>query len=153
MSSQARTMKWGAIGDVMVVVHGARQPDPQEWSDYIADCDKLAETRGFRGLLAFANIALTAQQRADAGENLKKHKAELAAVITDSRLTRGMVTALGWFTGINRAYSPRDLEQALDDLRLSADQSRDVRELAQTFAKELGVEEAFFRTRRPLISL
>jgi hypothetical protein len=144
MTQAKLTMKWLAIDDVMLCVHSMEPPTETEWKAFIDACDELGRRRGIRGLLALANVSLTPKQRGNAADTLKRNKTELAAVVTESRLTRGAVTAIGWITGVNRAYSPQELDRAFQDLRVSTITRNAMRTAAKEFCVELGVEHVFF---------
>lgn len=138
------TMKWEPVGDVMVCVHAETRPDQSEWDAFIAACVEMGSTGRMRGLLALANVELTPAQRSSAADVLKKNHTELAAVVTGSVITRGVVTAIGWFTGINKAYRPSDIERALRDLKLQDNKAADVRNACAQLARELRVDGLFF---------
>lgn len=138
------TMKWQPVGDVMVCVHANTPPDQNEWDAFISACATMGATGRMRGLLALANVELTPAQRSSAAEVLKKNHTELAAVVTGSVITRGVVTAIGWFTGINRAYKPTEIERVLRDLKLSEQSAAAVRDTCAAFARELRVDGVFF---------
>jgi hypothetical protein len=152
MSNTKATIRWQAVKDVMLCVHGEEPPTSDEWRAFVRGCDALGSSKGMRVLLVLANVSLSAVQRGDAADTLKRNQVKLAAIVTASRLTRGVVTAIGWVTGVNRAYSPAELSLALDEVRVDGQTREELRRLAREFAVELGVGEAFFGSRAATMS-
>ena len=119
----------------MLMVHSKVQPDPGEWAAHCRDTAALG--RAFERILVFADVTLTAEQRRDVAEILKNSGTRAVAVVTSSQLTRMIVTALGWMTGVHRAYDPRDIHVALDYLGVSEAERRELLVTALGFAREL----------------
>ena len=131
-------MGWQITQDVIVVVHSADSPAPDEWASFVRDMERGP----FHGILVWTGGAsLDAGQRADVIASMKQHKAQ-AVVITESALARGAVTALRWFGVRAAAFEPRKLEPALAELGLSSQASEQVRrtlgELREAVAERTG---------------
>lgn len=123
--------EWHIIGDVLVTftVEGAIKDDL--WSRYLETLSK----GNYRINLAFSsNAALTALQRKAASDALKARNVQ-AIVMTDSALTRGIVTALTWLGTNIRAYSYSELDEAVRVLNVNADVAQEITTLAQEFMR------------------
>jgi hypothetical protein len=103
------------------------------FSDDEAEACKLATAAAIRaadgdmdrvGVLTFTDGAgPTAAQRADMRDFLGGRQLRLA-VVSASRLTRGIVTAISWFNPAIRVFAPAELARAYTYLDVSADGER-----------------------------
>ncbi|MCA9698781.1 MAG: hypothetical protein KC431_14750, partial [Myxococcales bacterium] len=64
--------------------------------------------------LVWGSITITATQRRSAADVLKR-KGSRAVVLTDSRISRGVLTAVSWLGGNIQGYPWSQLEQAVED--------------------------------------
>src|SRR5262249_27181347 len=82
-------------GDLFVVVHRAKPPTDEEWTDYLESWRPL-DMGNMRTLVFTDGGGPNPAQRKAATEALGG-KSSLTAVVSSSPLIRGIVTALGWF--------------------------------------------------------
>jgi hypothetical protein len=129
------TIRWKNIERTMLIVHAKVQPDPSEWA---ACCrDTAAMGRSLEHTLVFADVTLSATQRRDVATILKNAGTRSVAVITTSQLARMVVTALGWMSGVHRAFDPSEIKAALAYLAVSEAEQRELLTTALRFAREL----------------
>ena len=132
-----------ATPKIAVAVYGESGPTESEWKEYLRVLSKL-EGSGNKLLVMTAGGGPNTIQR----EELERLTVSLdeqvrAAIVTTSRVVRGIVTALRWFRSDNyRAFDPKDLKAAFTYLQLSDAEQTAVRDLATTMAERLGVREA-----------
>jgi hypothetical protein len=111
MPSEGRTLRFTKVDDLLLVVHALVDPDPHEWSAMIAE--SRARAHGYRRVLVVAsNVRLKASQRSELADFVNSNDVKVA-VLVDSAVARGMVTALGWVTGKYRAFPTDDIEAAI----------------------------------------
>lgn len=110
----ANTLAFRTIDDngTVVVVVGAHTPSDADWKLLI---EAHKRDRHQRTLVVSGGGGPSPAQRkaildASGGKGLP------AAILTDSVVVRGIVTALSWFSPKIRAYAPGDLRGALDHL-------------------------------------
>ncbi len=108
------TMAWSVVNGILVTVHSAAPPRDDEWTRYLRD----AGTTGLTG-----NLVLTdgggpnAMQRKQI-EELPQIRLLPTAVVTTSRLVRGIVTAISWMGKNIRAVAPTALDAAFDYMQV-----------------------------------
>jgi hypothetical protein len=106
------------VGDVRLVLQGAGRPTDSEIDQHIKEAVAMA---GFvRGVLVIAvgpdAEGPDARQRARMASGLLRIR---TAVVTDSVLARGIMTAVSWLGGPIRGFAPEQLLQAFDYLKVS----------------------------------
>jgi hypothetical protein len=96
--------------DRMVMLHTEVEPTNEEWDGYLSRLKgKRASTLG---LLVFTSGgAPNAVQRTKLNDWIGKDS-YARAVLSDSMLVRGVITALAWFDPAIKAFSPSQLEEA-----------------------------------------
>jgi hypothetical protein len=99
-----------------VTVLGRNPPTDEEWEVVCAFC--RGANPPVRVLVLSAGGAPTPAQRhaildASGGKGLPQ------AILTESHIVRGIVTAISWFVKGVRAFAPSDLQAALDHLRIT----------------------------------
>jgi hypothetical protein len=118
MTAVPGTMVQAMVDGIRIIVIGPRAPSDEEWDQHLVDAEACLTAT--RGVLVFSPVAgPTSRQRAALG----KHPALLArptAIVSASRLTRGIVTAVSWLGGRPRAFSPDAVELAFDFLEVAA---------------------------------
>ncbi len=103
-------MGWSVHEGVAVVVHAPGEPSDAEFDEFMADIREAS----VRGLVVVAPQAkLSARQRKQMQQWFQGSKAR-GAVVTNSTVARGVVTAIGWFKVPIRAFAPNDLEGAFE---------------------------------------
>jgi hypothetical protein len=79
---------------------------------------KKADLTKFRGLSFSDGGAPNSTQRRLMNDTLGG-KSPLSAVVTNSAMARGVVTAMGWFNPNIKAFSPTELDEALRFLNVN----------------------------------
>jgi hypothetical protein len=134
MGSGGRTLRYASVDDIFLIVHAHVDPDPTEWN-LLMEQSRASVRRYRRCLVSSADSKLTAKQRNDLGEFVKTNECNVA-VLVDSALTRGMVTALGWVTGRYRAFNSDDVEGAVAYLESEVAPAK-IREEIRSMRKEM----------------
>jgi hypothetical protein len=101
------------VDEVVLAVHSARPPQPQEWEAYLAMHVRLAEEgRKVAILVITEGGAPNSAQRA-ALKAAVPHDAK-TAILTSNVAIRGVVTAFNWLGWSSmRAFAPHETEDAL----------------------------------------
>jgi hypothetical protein len=131
-----------AYEDVVVVVHGASRPADGEWGVMI---DLWVQHRP-RALVVFTPRSCpgpTAKQRSEVATAWKTIGDHVPmAMITESRVIRGMLTAMQWLTRQPATpYAPNKLEAACHALGIDEAACAALRAEALDMARHLGVED------------
>lgn len=117
---------------VLVQVHFG-EPTDAEWTKMLGHMLERKDT--LRAVLAVGqgDGGPTSRQRAELAETLKRMPRRLPfALLTDSRVARGVLTAINWLTkkqNESRAFPLYDLDFAMTFLGLQAHEKNDVRAL------------------------
>ena len=135
MAFDGRTLRFSKIDDLLVIVHAPMDPDPGEWKTMIEACRARADS--FRRCLVLASsVKLTPSQRGQLAHLVNRQDVKVA-VLVDSAVSRGMVTALGWVTGKYRAFAEDGIESAVAYLGGDLNAVR-VRDEIRSMQTELG---------------
>jgi hypothetical protein len=103
-------MGWSVHEGVAVVVHAPGEPTDAAFDEWLSDMRAAT----IRGLVVVAPHAkLSAKQRKQVQHWFLQSKAR-GAVITNSTVARGVVTAISWFKVPIRAFAPGDLTSAFE---------------------------------------
>jgi hypothetical protein len=107
------SLKWSVVGDLFLALFGKEAPTAAEWRGYMDFL--LAHRYTLRAAVIFTEGGgPTVSQRAEMHEKLPEFSANKAAIITDSSVVRGIVTAFRWLGAVNWvAFSPDRLQAAL----------------------------------------
>ena len=99
---------------VIVLVHTKDSPTDEEWKAYCDDARKWRTQ--VRGILVFSEGGgPNSVQRGELEVALDRPEAK-TAVVTLSRVARGIVTAMSWFTPKIKAFSTLQIPAALEYL-------------------------------------
>lgn len=120
---------------VMVQVHVDKHSD----ADWRAMLDYMVARKDtIRAVMAISQrdeAAPSSKQRAELAETLKHMRAQMPfALLTDSRIARGVLTAINWLTkrqDQSRVFAPDRLDDALSFFALNAEESAAVRSLVR----------------------
>ena len=118
-------------GGVMVQIHYGTPPD-EEWNAVVGHLEERLSS--LVGVLAIAvgEGGPNTAQRARLNAALEKMPEETHfALLSDSRVTRGILTAINWLSGRKKqshVFSVDDLESAVEALRLTPAQAQEVRD-------------------------
>jgi hypothetical protein len=112
------TMAMRRIGRVMIGVHDSEPPTEAEWTRWVMlgrcsaerELRVLVETRGQGGP--------NGKQRREFADALARLDLR-CAIISDSLIVRGVVTAVAWLGVALRAFQPGDHQRAADYLGLT----------------------------------
>ncbi len=124
------TMACQRVRTVILLVHGPDNPTQPEWNEYL----KLVEES--RNLVTQVLVSTkgggpTPTQRAAVQDlyNTYKPSAPPVAVLAESIIARGIVTAISWKYGTDkiRAFAPVELDAALTWLKVDSVLADDVR--------------------------
>jgi hypothetical protein len=103
---------WSGSRTILVALNGRSFPSDAEWSDYMA----LAR----RGLEAGARFRALSISDGGGPTGAQRHEAATlagsdphAALVSSSRLARGIATALSWFFPSFKVFAPREIARAL----------------------------------------
>lgn len=108
MSSAYAVWKWQQVGDLLLICSSQGQLR----DDDFAPCLELHRTNQVTRAITWAlgNVTMSAAQRKTAGDAMGDHP---AATITDSAVTRGMITAMAWMGKPWSAHAPKDIDEAV----------------------------------------
>ena len=91
-------------GDLMIVVHTGQAPSDEEWTRYVAAVERM-DPEKLRTIVFTDGGAPNLEQR-EAINRALGGKTSPGAVVSNSMLVRGAVTALSWFNPKIKAFSP-----------------------------------------------
>ncbi|MCK6586668.1 MAG: hypothetical protein HUU21_30510 [Polyangiaceae bacterium] len=142
-TSVMKTMAFGKVDKLVVVVHSRKPPADDEWEDYI-QFNLRTYTPGdtLKYLVVTDGGAPTAAQRMILNEKLSEYvrgntNLLRSAIVTSSTFVRGVVTALSWFNSGFYAFSPQHLEDAMRYLEVPVQHHDEIRELVKKLRKTL----------------
>ncbi|PRP91263.1 hypothetical protein ENSA5_56760 [Enhygromyxa salina] len=135
-------MHWQAVpGLLHIVVHTEESPSDEDWDKYLADV--VEHAAGCKGVLVYTRRAgPSAQQRARSNAAFESFGSDsLVAIMTGSRLTLGIVTAVSWVVGGNiKAFSTHDFEGAAAHLGLDPTERIRARIVLKQLARSAGLD-------------
>lgn len=136
------TMACSVVGDVLVAVHAEANPTDADWAAYLDACRTLQVTnQAIRVLVITYGGTPTSTQRSALNElNKQATDPTRVAVMVDSRITRGAVTALSWFNPEVRAFGLKQLGDACAHLGVPSEEGR-VRAVVQGLEARMGNDE------------
>lgn len=140
-----RTLAHGLVEPRFVVlVHGREDPADPEWDGYVQALRRFREATGEElGVLVVTEGGRpNTVQRTDmnAAFDLGDGTRVPTAVVAESRMARGVVTALGWFNPGIKAFHPDELEAALEHLGVPPRDRAEVRRTVDALREELGLD-------------
>src|SRR5262245_41085403 len=109
----SKTMLFKYIEGVLVAVHTADPPSDEDWREYVEYSRSTLPVSCNRTLAVTRGGGPDAKQRKMAQEVLANRPKMRVSIVTDSTLVRGIVTALSWFNPDAKAFSQKDLRDAL----------------------------------------
>jgi hypothetical protein len=105
------SMAWSISDEIVVTLHNGMPPRDADWADYMSDVEHSGVR--VRGILVIPRgTRITPKQRVEVQKWFEVNKAR-AALVTDSAISRGVVTALSWFGVSIKAYRESELEDAM----------------------------------------
>ena len=124
---------------LVVAVYADDSPTSREWEGYLEVMRSLAP--GYRMIIFSSGGGPTTMQRKDLEKVTDGQESARVAVVTLSRLARGIVTAIRWFNREIKAFEPASRDKAFEFLALDQGEAADVLKVAKSLADELGVSE------------
>lgn len=122
-----------------VAVYGDDSPTNEEWGVYL-DVVRSMDP-GYRMIVFSGGGGPTTMQRRDLEKITNHQDAAGVAVVTSSRLARGIVTAIRWFNREIKAFEPSQRDEAFKFLSLDEREAKDVLRLAKDMAAQLGIAD------------
>ena len=114
-----QSISFGCAERIFVVAQGEEAPSLDDWEQCVRALDaELAELKGV--LLFSAGGGMNAKQREQMAELVKRGRLRVA-VLTNSKIVRGAVTAMSWFEIPIEAFDCNDESRALDYLLVEAE--------------------------------
>jgi len=119
------TIAYERVGQIVAIAHADCPPADAEWKAYLALLERSVPS--VTGILVTTDgAAPDAGQRAAMARLLAKVGGRFrTAVITSSRVARGVVTLMGWFNSDIRAFEPDELSVAFDHLGVADPYARE----------------------------
>ena len=109
-----KSMTFEQVAGYFVVAHGRKPAAREEWTEFYSALSR--DTAYLRGLLVYsAGGALDVNQRSDLFQIHRKAGFRVA-VLSDSMLVRGAITALRWLEVQAKSFKPAETDAALDYL-------------------------------------
>jgi hypothetical protein len=141
MPRPLRTLQYDRLNRCIVFVCGEAPIDDAEWDEYVAFLRSRFKPGLTHRSLVVAKGSLTSLQRKKLAEAVAPVKATLkSAVITESALVRGIVTALEWFSrDVFRIFAPADMDRALEFLDIRDREARELKELTLRLQERLAI--------------
>ncbi|HKP64707.1 MAG TPA: hypothetical protein VJV78_48555 [Polyangiales bacterium] len=131
-------MTMGKLDRVKIAVHDTSAPTEEEWARWVGLCAEPGDRLRF--LVESHGGAPNAKQRKALNDVLAGREVR-SAVLTDSIVARGVVTALAWLGIPLRAFPLGDYKSAGEYLGLSHHELTVVVEQLRILRKECGVNE------------
>lgn len=124
---------------LIVAVYSAKTPEDEEWREYL---DVLSTLEGDQSMLVLsAGGGPNTLQRRDLEAVTRRHDGRVA-VVTTSRMARGIVTALSWLGTNIKAFDPRSIDDAMAYLELDEPLRASAMTRARDLATRMGVAGA-----------
>lgn len=135
-------MSFRRQGRLIVVMHTATAASADEWSGYLAMLTSMISELQLSPMAPTALVftdgaAPSAEQRRSFIDLVGKRRFQ-SSVVTTSRFTRGIVTALSWFTPGVRAYDPDDAAAILQHVGIGSYDLPVMMAMAEELAADVG---------------
>lgn len=123
------------IKNLGISVHTAKPPTNEEWQELIT-LMQPSDVANFRAISLTDGGAPNSAQRKSMNDYLAG-RVPLSAVVTQSTVVRGVVTAMSWFNPNIKSFSPEELDAALVHLKVNRSEfaliKKEIRTLANSF--------------------
>jgi hypothetical protein len=128
----------------IVFVCGERAVDDREWDAYLAFASEVLKDGLANRSFVLAKGSLSSTQRKKLARVIGPYEKSLkSAVVTESAIVRGIVTALQWFhRDVFRIFAPSEIDAALEFLGLQSHDRGFVKALALNLQKKLAAGTA-----------
>lgn len=114
------TMSFRVVGNVLVIANRSEPPPESEW-DALMEKLRALDARGEFAqmrLLVFSEGGGPNTMQRKQFTDLLAGRTQLTAVVTDSMVARGIVTAMSWFNPMTRAFASGHMSDALRFLQI-----------------------------------
>lgn len=125
--------EWYRLGDIVVSFTMGGQIEDALWDQYVA----ALRADGVRMLFGIASedaSGISATQRKAASDAMQQ-KSIQAVAVTNSRVLRGVLTAVSWLGAKVKAYSWDSFDQALQAAGADASQQAELRAMMAVFTQ------------------
>lgn len=142
MQSMVNRRQQTSNGICLLFLHSAEPPPLEGWQESLAlmreaETDLKGDLSRFSMLVVTDGGAPTGEMRNSFVGWLNKRTVPIA-VISDSPMARGVVTAISWFNPKIKAFSPSRWQDALSHAGVIADQGSEFLEEFKQMEKKLG---------------
>ena len=140
MTGPSENLSVQLLDGVLLLVHSDRPFARDEWLTFIDTWRDNAST--VRGVLVLTpGPGPDSRGRQEVLDLLKFNPKTGIAVVTESKLARGIVTALSWAAGLRvKSFSEAHLQEAMESVSVAAGAKGGVETALQTMQRGLGVE-------------
>jgi hypothetical protein len=134
-------MRFGAVGNTMVVLHTAERPNDDEWQEMIAFLRTVAGRNTDRIFVYTLGGGPSATQQAAYNSAVAAGNLRIkVAVLHESRIVRIIIASFNWFrAGAIRAFPLDGIADAFHYLGILHDDQNSILEKIQQFRRELNV--------------
>jgi hypothetical protein len=132
----SREFTWNIVGAIIITRQAPEQDvSDSVWNEFL----RVLESGKFRHIFSFTvgNTSIKATQRKSAADILKREDIP-ATVMTDNRMTRGILTAVSWLGAKVKAFSWAELDAAMDAANVPLESRAEVKRLATEFLNMYG---------------
>ncbi|MCX4240264.1 SpoIIAA family protein [Paraliomyxa miuraensis] len=127
------------VDDVVIAVHTKENPTDEDWDRYGDVANGVMNVHGSVKMLVYSiGGGPNSLQRNKANEAFRDRPQQVA-VMLNSAMTRGIVTALSWFNPAIKAFNLEQLEEACTYLGVPRGQLDPVREALEVLKTRLGI--------------
>lgn len=124
---------------LLILVHTKDAPENDEWKEYVNSARQWR-----KDIQAFLVVSdgggPNTMQRAELDEAIDiEHHPGKTAVVTVSRIARGIVTAISWFSPGIKAFGTNQMQQAIEYLGMSPAEVDSVVTEVNRLKKSLGI--------------
>lgn len=129
--------KWTVEEEVMVVVSGDGVMPEDLWARHMDDLQNKPVSRvlGFN----LGTVSVTSVQRKQASD-IAKQRGMFSIIVSDSAMTRGIITAVSWLGANIKAFPWSEKDRAYSALDLEPEAESSVRKRAEALLKECEAE-------------
>lgn len=106
------TIAWEFHQRLIVLVIGRASPTVREWDRFVAECAARAADDLNGGVLVVSDGGAPSSTQRHAIANLSAARQTPQAVVVNSAVGRGVVTAMSWLGIRNKPFAPRELMEA-----------------------------------------
>ncbi len=111
VTMNSQTIEHAVVDHLLLVCAGDNAPTDEEFSNMVKTISSLSAR--VTGILVLAGTKRpTSSQRSEMVSVLRGRKLRIA-MVSDSRVARGALTAIGWFVSGVKAYKAEEVERAL----------------------------------------